>query len=101
MANRGNHWKTLDDRHRGEEWLNCPNCGIKPFVWEFDNGRFAECDCGEQYKRESASAIAVLTYYKEHNTMIGFPGDELRVNWNNLIRNRIRKNKIKKILEWN
>lgn len=21
------------------EWLPCPRCGLRPLVWEFDNGR--------------------------------------------------------------
>ena len=24
------------------EWLPCPRCGLRPLVWEFDNGRDAE-----------------------------------------------------------
>ena len=28
------------------EWLPCPRCGLRPLVWEFDNGRVtAWCCC--------------------------------------------------------
>lgn len=100
MANRGKHWKLLDEKiHDPEKWINCPICGIKPFVWEFDNGRYAECDCGEEYHRENASAIAALPYYNKHQTLVDFPDKELRNNWNKLMKIRIRKNKIKKVLD--
>lgn len=25
-------------------WLVCPNCNLKPLVWEFNNGRSTACD---------------------------------------------------------
>nr|DAK09690.1 MAG TPA: TFIIB-TERMINAL DOMAIN, TFIIB, TRANSCRIPTION INITIATION [Caudoviricetes sp.] len=28
------------------EWLPCPRCGLRPLVWEFDNGRSTACGCG-------------------------------------------------------
>ena len=28
-------------------WLVCPNCNLKPLVWEFNNGRSTACGCGE------------------------------------------------------
>ena len=27
------------------EWLPCPRCGLRPLVWEFDNGRATACGC--------------------------------------------------------
>lgn len=29
------------------EWLPCPRCGLRPLVWEFDNGRATACGCGD------------------------------------------------------
>lgn len=34
-----------------DQWLNCPNCGLKPLVWEFNNGRSTACGCGENEYR--------------------------------------------------
>lgn len=28
------------------EWLPCPRCGLRPLVWEFDNGRVTAWDSG-------------------------------------------------------
>ena len=30
-----------------DEWLTCPNCNLKPLVWEYNNGRSTGCGCGE------------------------------------------------------
>ncbi len=27
------------------EWLPCPRCGLRPLVWEFDNGRVTAWGC--------------------------------------------------------
>jgi hypothetical protein len=40
--------------NNSEDWLNCPNCHLKPIVWEFNNGRSTACGCGEnEYKNFS------------------------------------------------
>jgi len=28
-----------------DEWLDCTNCGLKPLVWEYNNGRSTGCGC--------------------------------------------------------
>lgn len=35
-----------EDPENPMEWLPCPRCGLRPLVWEFDNGRFTACGCG-------------------------------------------------------
>lgn len=48
------------------EWLPCPRCGLRPLVWEFDNGRATACGCG--------------TDCYTHDI------DELKNNWNHWVR---------------
>lgn len=33
------------DIENPKDWLTCPRCGLKPKVWEFDNGRSTACNC--------------------------------------------------------
>lgn len=45
------------------EWLSCPKCGLKPLVWEFDNGRYTACGCGEnKYDHFSIRAESINSY---------------------------------------
>ena len=30
-----------------EEWDSCPRCGLRPKIWEFNNGSSTACGCGE------------------------------------------------------
>lgn len=44
------------------EWLPCPRCGLRPLVWEFDNGRATACGCGTDcYTHWSVQAVACQT----------------------------------------
>ena len=79
-------------------WEICPVCKVHPRTWQFDNGRFADCKCGELYKSSGVSAIAVMTYYRKHGTLAGFPDNELRDNWNKLCEKRRRVIKISSVL---
>jgi hypothetical protein len=65
-------------------WLNCPICGLKPIVWEFNNGRSTACGCGEnEYKHHSIRAESIMSYVNRNNgSVIGYDRDELRKNWN-------------------
>lgn len=65
-------------------WFNCPKCGSKPLVWEFNNGRSTACGCGEnEYVHESVEAESVMSYVTRNNgSALGYDSDELRKNWN-------------------
>ena len=45
-----------------DEWLECPNCGLKPLVWEYNNGRSTGCGCGKN-EYEHFSINSDLDYY--------------------------------------
>ena len=67
------------------EWSDCPCCGLKPKVWEFDNGRDTMCGCGNgTYDFFSVQAESVMSVYIRTNgkEMNQYRGDELRRNWN-------------------
>lgn len=43
------------------EWLPCPRCGLRPLVWEFDNGRATACGCGTDcYSHWSVQAESII-----------------------------------------
>lgn len=64
-----------------ESWNSCPRCHSHPKIWEFDNGRFAGCKCYKMYEG-CIRGISVGEYYRQHNTLAGFPDNDLRDNWN-------------------
>lgn len=65
-------------------WLNCPKCGLKPLVWEFNNGRSTACGCGEnEYRNHSIEAESIMSYVTRNGgSALGYDSDELRKNWN-------------------
>lgn len=74
------------------EWLPCPECGLKPLVWTFDNGRYTACGCGEdQYDHIQIRAESICSYFDRRDTYKHekygdcWPDEydnELRDNWN-------------------
>lgn len=73
------------------EWLACPECGLKPLIWEFDNGRYTACGCGESsYDHFSIRAESINSYtqrwgtYKSsvYNDWYDEYEYELQDNWN-------------------
>lgn len=63
-------------------WNICPSCLALPRIWEFDNGRSAACKCNSKYDNKKIYAISIGEYYRKHNTLNGFPDNQLRENWN-------------------
>ena len=65
-------------------YLPCRNCGLRPLVWEFNNGRSTACGCGEnEYKHFSVSAESIMSYVTRNGgSAIGYNSDELLLNWN-------------------
>jgi hypothetical protein len=70
-----------------EKWLNCPNCGLKPLVWEFNNGRATACGCGEnQYRHFAIHAESIMSWIKRHDgSALDYDCYELRKNWNHWV----------------
>jgi len=76
-----------------ELWYKCPNCGLKPLAWEFDNGRLTACGCGKnQYDHFSIQAESVMEYGKKNNfNFIGYDHDSLRKKWNNWVESEVNR----------
>ncbi len=72
-------------KHVEGEWLDCPCCGLKPKAWEFDNGRYTMCGCGNgTYDFFSVCAESVMSVHKRTNgkRMSKYNINELKENWN-------------------
>jgi hypothetical protein len=74
-------YKNIEDP---ENWENCPNCGLKPKVWSFDNGRSTACGCGESiYNHFSIHAESIMSIVERNNgSCEEYKFDALRKNWN-------------------
>ena len=71
-----------------EEWKECPNCGLKPLVWSFNNGSSTACGCGEnEYKNFSIYTESIMSYIKRNNgSALGYGGsNQLKKNWNHWV----------------
>jgi hypothetical protein len=70
-----------------EEWLDCPNCGLKPLVWEFNNGRSTGCGCGEnEYRHFSIHSESIMSWVSRHSgSALDYDSDKLRKNWNHWV----------------
>ena len=67
------------------EWESCPCCGLKPKVWNFDNGRSTACGCWKsRYDHFSIHAESIMSVHKrtDGKKMTEYDSDALRVNWN-------------------
>jgi hypothetical protein len=70
-----------------ESWLNCPNCGLKPLIWEFDNGRSTACGCGEnEYRHFSIHSESIRSHVERNSgSALHYDNDKLRKNWNHWV----------------
>ncbi len=68
-------------------WLQCPNCGLRPLIWEFNNGSSTACGCGEnEYKNFSIYAESIMSYVTRNNgSAMGYNHKKLRENWNHWV----------------
>jgi hypothetical protein len=68
------------------KWEFCPNCGLIPKIWEFNNGNSTACGCGKnQYDHPSIHAESIMSYIKRsynRTSVEGYDNDALRKNWN-------------------
>jgi hypothetical protein len=74
-----------EDIKHPEQWACCPNCGLKPKVWCFNNGRSTACGCWEsKYDHFSVHAESIMSVHKrtDGKKMTDYDIDELRKNWN-------------------
>lgn len=71
-----------------EEWLPCPNCNLKPLVWEFDNGRSTGCGCGEnEYNHFSIYSESIMSWVNRHGgSAMEYNSNKLKENWNHWVR---------------
>lgn len=69
-----------------QAWELCPNCGLIPKIWEFDNGRQTACRCGKnQYDHFKIMAESICSKIKHSfngKSMADYDSDALRKNWN-------------------
>ena len=70
-----------------EDWLECPNCKLKPIVWEFNNGKSTACGCGEnEYRNFSIYAESIMSWLDRNNgSALEYDSDKLRKNWNHWV----------------
>jgi hypothetical protein len=75
-----NSYKTVE----GSGWKRCPNCGLRPKIWIFDNGRSTVCGCWEdKYDHFSIHAESINSHASRNNGNVSeYDIDELRKNWN-------------------
>lgn len=50
------------------EWLPCPRCGLRPLVWEFDNGRVTAWGCCLLSSGGQSRALNTVTGYVYQET---------------------------------
>lgn len=66
------------------EWNFCPNCGLRPLTWEFNNGSSTACGCGESvYDHFSIVAESIMSYVSRNNgSALYYDHKQLKNNWN-------------------
>ena len=68
-------------------WDECPNCGLRPMQWCYDNGRSTGCGCGNnKYDHFSIYAESIMSVYRRTGSTAEYDLDELRKNWNHWCR---------------
>jgi hypothetical protein len=70
-----------------EEWLDCPNCKLKPLIWEFNNGSSTACGCGKSiYDHFSIYAESIMSWIKRHDgSVLSYDNKALQKNWNHWV----------------
>ena len=84
-------WERYKKVENPEVWEPCPRCGLRPRVWEFDNGRSTMCACMNAedpynpYRHFSINAESIMSVVlRSPNKMSAkeYDVDALRKNWN-------------------
>ena len=70
-----------------DKQLDCPNCGLKPLAWEYNNGRSTGCGCGEnEYDHFSIWAESIMSHVQRNGgSALEYDSNELRKNWNHWV----------------
>jgi hypothetical protein len=65
-------------------WIKCPNCGLRPRIWIYDNGRSTACGCWEnKYDHFSIHAESIMSVVKRTSGSIAeYNQSDLMKNWN-------------------
>jgi hypothetical protein len=67
-----------------EDWFDCPNCGLKPLVWEYNNGRSTGCGCGKnEYDHFSIHSESIMSHVtRNEGSALNYNSNKLMINWN-------------------
>lgn len=73
------------------DWLECPNCGLSPLVWSFNNGCSTACGCGEnEYRHFSIHTESIMSHVTRNNgSALNYNSNKLMINWNHWVRTGI------------
>lgn len=92
LAMIAEEYKCIDAYKKPEnpmEWLPCPRCGLRPLVWEFDNGRSTACGCGtdcySHWSVQAESVMSVINRSDNGHSAKEYDIDELKNNWNHWV----------------
>lgn len=88
-----------------EDWLTCPNCGLRPLTWEFNNGSSTACGCGEnEYTHFSIHTESIMSFIDRNNgSVLHYPSNGLRENWNHWVKTgeeRESHSELRKLGRW-
>ena len=74
-----------------EEWSVCPNCKLKPLVWEYNNGRSTACGCGKhEYDHFSIWSESIMSHVTRNNgSALNYNSNKLMINWNYWVENGV------------
>jgi len=69
-------------------WEMCTDCGLRPLIWEFDNGRATACGCGTSpYEHHSIHAESVRSVVERcGGSAMEYDLDALMNNWNQWVK---------------
>lgn len=84
-------------------WLDCPNCGLKPLVWEFNNGSSTACGCGEnEYNHFSIWSESIMSHITRNGgSALEYDSNQLNKNWNYWVTTGIEVDSREKLLAEN
>ena len=69
-----------------DTWLPCPHCKQRPYIWEFDNGRFAKCCCSAMYESlGKVRAESLNSCYNRTGDLGDYDRNDLLKTWNNYV----------------
>lgn len=83
-----------------EYWQDCPDCGLKPLVWEFNNGSSTACGCENEYNHFSIWTESIMSHVKRNNgSALNYDSNKLCKNWNYWVSTGIETEPREKLLK--